>query len=317
VLLPNYSLENGDTGITRSGLAEISTAQAFSGTYSGLLRLRKNVFGQSDGVSQIEWDAVDIDAAETYRLFYFYHADEATSTASDLVLEVKYTLAPGAWVEVARITQAAKGVDWTSDGPYTPSPTGSIARVRFRVEEAGAVSVINDRWYVDFVYLSVEGDMAVRKWSAIAALKTQFKKILGSGAGYRTDLGSRVYDRLTTPEDGAEIPRPYMCMPLLNEEQTYEHEEYSITTEWRHRIHLFVDELNPTKTQTSAATLLADAHDDLVKALMEDFTLGGTVNDLTIEGSNTFCAALEDDSYGELVMDLRLKQIFQRSDLGV
>lgn len=320
-LLTNPGLEDGTDGITLAGLAEVSSDTARSGTYSGLLRSRKGVIGQPDGTSEIRWDAVVADTSREYTLFYFYNGDSANQVGIPLIVEVKYVETPDVWTEVDRVTVAEKESGWAGRGSFTITPAAGAIYVRFRTGST-TVSLYNTRWYIDDIILypvprTLSEIMAVSKWAAVAALKTQLLKVVGQAAGFRSDIGSRVYDRLIVPEDGVEIARPYICMPLLSEDQSYDVEDKLIKTQWTHRVHIFVDETQSEPDKTSSAEALADMHDDIVKTLMEDWTLGGAVKDLTILGANTFPATSPDDRYGELVMDIQLTQWFQRSELGV
>lgn len=321
-MLTNPGLESGDTGIVRSGLAVISDAEARSGTYSGLLQSRQNALGP-DGVSQIEWNAIAVDPGLTLTWSYYYNGDGATSSdESELVAEVAYASDPTGWTEIDRITIPTKGTGWTLRGPFSLNSSNGVLRVRLRStnEDETGSAVFWDRWYVDDLVVAqgdVGTEMAIRKHAAMTNLRAQFLKIQGPTSGFRTQLGDRVYDVLILPEDSPEIARPYLCMPLLTEEQDYVIEEKSVLSSWRVRVHLFVDETQPSPTETTAAQSLADAHDDLIKTILEDYTLGGECADLNIISSNSFCGAMTGDRYGELVLDLQLVQRFQRSDLGV
>lgn len=300
-------------GITLGGLASRTTDEANSGSYSGHLLSRAG-HPTSNGFSVITWDPAAVDSGEQYALQWYAKQGTLTAPGADVVVEES---SGAGWVEVDRVAaQPGVTTPWSARGLAVFTPTAATCSIRVRSLEAMSGFYVAN-WYVDDVML-VKADlgavMAVRKWAAINALHAQLKTI--DGVGYRSDLNDRVYGRLITPEDGVSIQMPFLSCPLLQESQTYEMHNDSVMSRWRHRIHGFVGDNSSTPTTTDAAQSLADLHDDMIKALIEDLTLGGTVRDVSIIATNTFAGVLEGEKYGELVMDVELLQVFQRSDLG-
>lgn len=121
--------------------------------------------------------------------------------------------------------------------------------------------------------------MGISSWEAHAALVDRLKTI--NGIGYWHNLSGRVYTRFVDPTSGQTFP--YVCVPLDAEdggdypmvEPTVVQTSQSVT------IVGFVPESSSAVRDSQAVEAALKLRDDILKAVMSDWTLGGKVNDLT------------------------------------
>lgn len=144
-------------------------------------------------------------------------------------------------------------------------------------------------------------------------LRTLIKTI--DGVNTVVDLGQRVYERLITPEDGAQV-FPYLCMPLAGTAGTYpqpdsddDHTEHV----WRISLYGFVDEDNSDPRESNAAETAADLHDAIIDRIMSDPRLGGAVQEMHPVAEEILSGI--DDSYGEVQVTLEFRQQVGPSDI--
>lgn len=162
-----------------------------------------------------------------------------------------------------------------------------------------------------------EADLMASKYQAIDGLRERLK-IINGGTEYHFDLGRRVYSKLILPNEDGKRSYPYLCVPLIEEAQVYVTvEETWIHTTWQQIIYGFVGETTPGKISAATVDAISKLHDDIIKALMYDWTLGGVVGmDTKVLGNMSWAGAGDEENYGELQMVVQLSIRFSRDELG-
>lgn len=134
------------------------------------------------------------------------------------------------------------------------------------------------------VYVVDESEMGpevlvLGKWGAIENAIAVLKGINGAASASKTDLGGRVHTELFDPLDDPKYPRPYACMPLVNDGETVDYEGFMFTATWRLSLYGYFDNDPDNKLEATGARLAANFRDDVIRAFMLDQHLGGqTVN---------------------------------------
>lgn len=153
------------------------------------------------------------------------------------------------------------------------------------------------------------------KYQAYAALLDRIRSINGSAGGFHTDLGGRVYEKLILPGIDVEVKMPYACVPMVDDEDIIRTEGQLVEVRWPATVYLFVAEQDTSGLNPTAPKQCADLRDDVLKALLGDWTLGGKAQDVKLATIRTLAGA-DDADYGEVQFPLIVHQIFGRDDLG-
>lgn len=158
----------------------------------------------------------------------------------------------------------------------------------------------------------------VSKWAALQALQTALKAIRGPAAGYYYSVEGRVFLSMVIPgDDAAAVPFPYICVPLIGEDPEILIDDTYVNVKWHARIHVFVAEQPLAVGEFASVEAAAKIHDDVWKALMADWTLGGAVRDSGVVDVQSAAGVLPDEMpYGEVMFDLLIYQKFARADIG-
>lgn len=146
--------------------------------------------------------------------------------------------------------------------------------------------------------------------NVIARLKT----INGSTGGYWTNLERRVWNRLWVPED-RKCALPYLCVVMADDALTYDFNQGDLVlATWTLKIYGFAPETTTKRTDGDGPRNIARLHDDVLKAVMPDWTFDGAVDDSEITGGTRSGGVLA--RYGEMSLDLRLKAYLSLQGLG-
>ena len=127
--------------------------------------------------------------------------------------------------------------------------------------------------------------MSAKTADANTALITALKGINGSTGSYHTNLSNRVYPDEVMPEEREDVVRPYVYviyLPTSFPDQSGRHIQMRLN--WL--IVGVVPDTDSDIEDTATVTAISKLHDDIVRALMADDTLGGTVRSLSIEASD-------------------------------
>ena len=154
------------------------------------------------------------------------------------------------------------------------------------------------------------------RYQAYSQLITVLKGINGATGGYWTNLGGRVYRRLILPEETPPA-YPYLCLPLVDDAPDPEHTERGLILSWTQFIFGFVEELKTEEGDAGSPDLVMKLQDDITRALLNNITLGGKVQDLSlVAGGNSVAAVSADDDYGEFAMPVRMTIWMDAATLG-
>ena len=140
-------------------------------------------------------------------------------------------------------------------------------------------------------------------YDAVVALIARLKTIQGPPT-YHTNLEQRVYDRLTVPTDERAV-LPYACVVTVDERPVYETANSgALRLVWELRVFGFVAETTLDGPNGDSHRKMLRLHDDMLKAVMADTTLGGAVDDLVPVGRPR--AAGVNPRYAEVGLGLRV-----------
>ena len=152
----------------------------------------------------------------------------------------------------------------------------------------------------------------VSKRAAYEAFIEALKGI--SGSPYWTNLEGRVYTRYVEPT--AEMTKPYVCAPLVLEEEEANIEETHAEPRWSVRVTFFCeDNIDSDPLNTSAVGPCCDWSDDIKAMVMRDPYLGHTVTDLSLGRINTLAGG-DDLDYAEVSVEVEFMQLAGENDLG-
>ncbi len=208
------------------------------------------------------------------------------------------------------------GFDWVLlSFPHTMS--GSTLGLEFLAFATDIIEVSAAKWWVDDVSvpLVLEGLMK-GKAQAISLFMERLLTITGPPTFF-SDLAGRVYNRLVTPEEHEGLVLPYLCVPLLEEGQSYPHFDRLTRTAWAMTIYGFAPErLAHNQIDSSGAVAIANLHDDIVKAILEDMRLGRYLNAPVDLLRTDSISGVDDSKYAELEMEFSMGLNFSKEDLG-
>lgn len=155
------------------------------------------------------------------------------------------------------------------------------------------------------------------KHKAIDGMVARLQTINGAPGGYNHNLGGRVYTTLITPEEQTDPTLPYCCVILVDDNQSYDHQDTWVETEFDLAVFGYVAETSPAFMNSQAVRATAKLHDDIVRAILGDLSLGGAVRDTMLRSASSSAGvrATEPD-YGEVVVIPRVKQVFTRDELA-
>lgn len=297
-VLTNGGLETAD--ITLSGLAERTTAQAFEGSYSLLLRTRK---GFQPGTSAAEWPSFTQVVGAPYMLMFRYDGD-GSATAP---LHIDVDTGSGVFVNAANLTAPGPAA-WALSMHVMWEATGTTGRIRMRSGQA-VPAIANDVWFVDAVTVTT---VDVMRWEAISGVVTALKTIEGSG--YHNDLRDSVFFKELFPDQHPDVKMPYLFVAP----DVGEWNEFGATLldeNLRLIIACFVKDDVADLRSTNAVQAISELQDDVIKALRTDPTFGGVVRELTV-GPLDPVPMQAHDSWCMALVPVTLRLIYQDSDLG-
>lgn len=234
---------------------------------------------------------------------------DLTLTLTDSSGSTVFTLSPA----VGFGWQLSEPTAYTAVGTHvtvtltTPTPSGG-----------GGGLGTSGNWLIDDFELEGSlGDFVLSKWGAINGSITVLKSILGSGDGYNTDLGNRVYTRLFLPTEQPDMVKPYVCLPLDQESEQLEYEGFAFTSSWRMVGHAFFDDNQESDPLDSDGSIqAAKFRDDLIRAFMADQTLGGQALNCIVTAIETASGVIE-DGVAEVIFTVEFTQMGAASDLEV
>jgi len=170
---------------------------------------------------------------------------------------------------------------------------------------------------LDDLAVMLPEDLAMQnRWDAHLALINRLKTITGTPT-YHLNLANRVFPRLFVPGEETASLLPYLCVPLYGDAPRYETGERGHTLmRWRVNIHGFVHEGSQTYDVCEAHRDCLHLHDDVLKCLMGDPTLGGKARLMEVADGGGAVAGVDDLPWGEFVIPLELMMAVGLDVLG-
>lgn len=202
---------------------------------------------------------------------------------------------------------------YSSIGFGVQVPAATPMQVFGAIEQGGPTS-----WFIDDITVTEisTGARAMIDSSKFAGYEALLNRLRGiTGPAYALDLGGRVYPRLILPVEGR--PKlPYLCVPLIDEAERYEIEQTHVKAMWNVRLYGFVEETASELMEADSVRAVCNLRDDVFRALIPDWTLGGAVRDLTPIGATSFAGEGDaSEGYGEFQMVLEIMQMFSQESL--
>ena len=176
-------------------------------------------------------------------------------------------------------------------------------------------------WHADDFSMSHfirDGDGFMKgKWDSMTKLIELLKGQIVGAPGFYHDLEGRVFNRLITPGEHDDLKLPFLCVPLIEEAQTYPVLDRLTQTQWEATVYAFAsDRLAHDMLDSEGPRDISHLHDDVVKAFLSDCTLGKTLNaPITILSCNSI-SGTDDEAYSEFQMRIQLALNFSKDDLG-
>jgi len=173
-------------------------------------------------------------------------------------------------------------------------------------------------WLLDLVSIQMGVPEAMKgKATAFQRFIDLLKTIQGPPF-HHMDLGGRVFNRLITPEEMPGLELPYVCCPLFEEQQSYPHFDQAVQTKWNQSLYLFTEDLKlGDRVDTTGARTISELHDDVVKAVLRDMTLGGLLNGpVNLLSCNSIAGVDDETPYAEAEMVFQKSMNFGINDLG-
>lgn len=160
--------------------------------------------------------------------------------------------------------------------------------------------------------------MAKGMYDAWAALKSGLEGINGSTGGYWLSFGTaRVFSTLVLPDESAEMPDHYLCIPCADDtDRPEEQDQRSLKRFWTQSIFGFVRDTRMHPTDNGSVERILKMHDDLTKYLLDNPTLGGTVKNVALLPGVHAAGASDSENYGELWFPIEIEQFIDSSDIG-
>ena len=197
------------------------------------------------------------------------------------------------------------------------TPNASIDRILVEPYDVGSFAgTVN--WHIDDgFYPGEEIDVARGMFNGWTGLSNSLKAITGAPGGYWNDFSAAVFENLVQASDSQEMPDVYLCIPFAGDQERYEDQENrSLTCIWRQTIWAFVRDTKQHPTSTGTIELVSKIRDDLVRRILLDPTLGGTVQEIRLLEGFRIGGAEAHDGYGYLELDVEIEQIIGAADLG-
>jgi len=148
-------------------------------------------------------------------------------------------------------------------------------------------------------------------------LRNALAGINGSTGGYWYSFNAAsVLDTIVLPEDGHGLADPYLCLPMLEESEVFnETEQHGIRAVSNHTIFAFVRDSKEDPTETDTVKYVSQLRDDILRLILTDNTLGGTVFE-SRPVSAVHVAGLGNAQYGELQLTVEITQLVDLNDIG-
>lgn len=274
--------------------AERTTLNPYAGSYC--FHLPKDPLTLTAG--QITWESLPLQVGYVYPVSMFVRRPAGAKK-----LRARVDSGDGSYETLGEI---AAGGTWTLWEPGSFEADGTVGRLRL----GSLITVDGQSWYVDDV--EVEGPMAKGKWDGIQGIVTLLKTI--AGAPYNSDLGSRVYTRLITPEDSKAIAYPWICIPPRGRELS-EPTGRMVTRSWDIEAFCFLKEdESTTNRETAAGEAASKLSDDIHAALLDADYKPNNVDDIEVLSMDIEAGVLTD--YAELRIVFRVRQDVDSDDLA-
>jgi hypothetical protein len=148
-------------------------------------------------------------------------------------------------------------------------------------------------------------------------LRNALAGINGSTGSYWYSFNAAsVLDTIVLPEDGQGLADPYLCLPMLEESEVFsETDQHGIRAVSNHTIFGFIRDTKDNPVETETVKLVARLRDDILRLILTDNTLGGTVFECR-PVSAVYVAGLGGVQYGELQLSVEITQVVDLNDIG-
>src|SRR5262245_10845591 len=153
-------------------------------------------------------------------------------------------------------------------------------------------------------------------YTAWAGLFAGLKTISTGGGYWNTFNSANVFGPLVKPDDQAELPATYLCIPFYDDEETFSDQQRGAMAEWVQTSFAFVRDTKYSDSETATIEKVAKVRDDLVRYVLKNPTLGGTVDEVVFVAGGRTAGHGRDHRYGEYQLYLRMRQYLDENTLG-
>ncbi len=305
--MPRWGFE--DTSWTLSGNAQLQSGIVYEGNYA--LQLNAPAPPAADIATSPRFRVTP--GGSPYPVIFYIRT---TLASANHAVSVQGSVNGFFWTqELFLAADKLKPDTWTrfETSAFT-GPTSPWAYLRFVAQSDGDPTVV--LFYIDKVSYVVS-PVAKGMYDGWTGLKNGLETINGAGGGYWNDFTtSKVYDSLILPDDMQEMPEFYLCIPYVDEPESFVDMQRGVTSEWTQTIFAFVRESKDDPSSNKTVELISKIRDDLTRYLLNNPSLGGTVD--VCEPVSGFRVAGHDTDaeYGEYQMQVKITQYIGGDDLG-
>lgn len=151
---------------------------------------------------------------------------------------------------------------------------------------------------------------------AFEALVARIKTIKGSSSGHFTNLNNRVYTRHWLPEN-SKSDLPYVCMPIVAAAGQPDTDEGNLIRDiWDATIICYLPETSTEEPTTPTISAALNLKDDIYDVMMQDWTLGGQVEQSKIVSWDITAGEPPMGAYARLIVRVRLYQYLSNEYFG-
>lgn len=295
--------------------ANTSRVQAPSPVYAGSwsLRLRKSGtgFGTVNGVAF--QDLLPANIGDTVPIQLQTWGDDYAARAG-----LRAVVDPGDGNLQSFDLSAPLGTGWQLWAPGSVIVAGTLLSIEIRTFSLGPGGIGD--WYIDDVSLetTIGGVMQRNGWLAHQALLSVLQGI--TGASYMTDFKGRAYSRWILPDGPQPVPLPYLCVPLDGRGRRWENADSpAVIQHLPLTIYGYVAESKTSNTESLAVRDALQGEASVLKALLQNPTLNGTIQGMEIlDGPEPIagCSELDGLMWGEFQIPIEVTQVLGADVLG-
>ena len=147
-------------------------------------------------------------------------------------------------------------------------------------------------------------------------LRDALDGINGSTGGYWHDFSGAVLEKTVLPEEMPGLPPIYLCVPFDDVSESFEEQDqHAVKSVTNFVVLVFARDSKEDPTATETIKFLSRVRDDVMRLVLTDHTLGGTVWTSRLVSAN-HVGANEAGEYGVSEIIIAVTQLADLGDIG-